>query len=73
MNDDIMKRLYFLLEWTLLLEHCAFLFHLLNVSFALAIIKIPKHVADGKGMHSVLQVESTLKINADVIENTTDF
>jgi hypothetical protein len=72
MNDDIMKCLYLLSEWTQLLEQYAFLFHLLFVSFVLAIIKLPKHVANEKGMDSVLQVESTLTINTDMTENTTD-
>jgi hypothetical protein len=70
--NDIMKRLYVLWEWAQLLEHYAFLFHLLHVSFVLAITKLPKHVADEKGMDSVLQVESTLTINTDMTENTLD-
>ena len=34
----------------------------------MAIIKLPKSVADEKGMHIVLQVEPTLTINTDMTE-----
>ena len=72
MNDDVTKCLHLLSELTQLSRHYAVLFHLLFVSSVFAINILPKHVADEKGMHNVLQVESTLTINTDMSENKMD-